>query len=387
MAARSDSFVAVFCGHMADREGREKPRFPPSAEGSVSRRIRDWLAANPVRVAFSGAACGSDILFLEAALEAEIEIHILLPFAAEEFVQTSVASGGVEWVERFRRVFERASTLTIVNDEVADADGSVFDFTNRLVAAKGVLCADGLGMGVRGLTVWNGLRGDGGGGTADAVSCWIKAGIPVHVIHPLEPALDGPARGEESIPPVPFPNLGSALPSGSRGEVGFFAHFHFADYHRFPEALFPRFQRLVLNPLAAHLAESGHRTLGRYGFGGDYVLAFAGVRAALETASGGLAAVLRSLASADGGIAPPSVCLHVGPVQFLVNPVLNQYCHEGGVLLRAARAVRDLPPGNIFCTEPFAALSALEAVRHFRFQPAAESAIFDRLFLVTLDHA
>jgi hypothetical protein len=117
------------------------------------------------------------------------------------------------------------------------------------------------------------------------------------------------------------------------------------------------------------------------------VIAFTGVRAALETASGALAAVLRSLASADGDIAPPSVCLHVGPVQFLVNPVLNQYCHEGGVLLRAARAVRDLPPGNIFCTEPFAALSALEAVRHFRFQPAGEASTSDRLFLVTLDHA
>jgi len=384
MDRRSDGggIVAVFCGHMIDREGRAVPRFPAFAEDSVAGRIENWLAANPVKTVFAGAACGADILFLEAALEAGIEIHILLPFAAEEFVKTSVAHGGGEWVGRFHRVFDKAASLTIVNEDVADADGSVFDFTNRLVAAQGVLHADAHGMRARGLAVWNGLRGDGGGGTADAVACWIKAGLPVDVVHPLEPALDGPARGTESIPPVPFANIHSALPSGARGEVGFFAHFHFADYQRFPEAVFPAFQRLVLVPLAAHLAASGHRIPGRYGFGGDYVIAFQGVRAALETAHGALGAVRNSLAESGSGIAPPSVCLHVGPVQVLVNPVLNQYAHEGGVLLRAARAARRVPPGRIFCTGPFAALSALEAVRHFRME-SMESEGTEPLFAVS----
>lgn len=373
--------VAVFCGHMIDREGRTVPRFPALAEDSVAGRIENWLSANPVKTAFSSAACGADILFLEAALEAGIKIHVLLPFAVEPFLKTSVEHGGGEWVGRFHRVFDRASSLTIVNEDVADPDGSVFDFTNRLVAAQGVLHADAHGMRVRGLAVWNGLRGDGGGGTADAVACWIKAGLPVDVIHPLEPALDGPARGAESIPPLPFANIHSALPSGARGEVGFFAHFHFAGYQRFPEAVFPVFQRLVLIPLAAHLAASGHRIVGRYGFGGDYVIAFQGVRAALEAAQGALGAILTSLAESGSDIAPPSVCLHVGPVQVLVNPVLNQYAHEGGVLLRAARAARRLPAGKIFCTEPFAALSALEAVRHFQFEPM-ESEGAENLFTV-----
>jgi hypothetical protein len=354
---------------MIDREGRAMPRFPSSAQESVARRIRDWLTSNPIKTVFSGAACGSDILFLEAALEAGIEIHILLPFAAEEFVKTSVAHGGAEWVARFRRVFDKAASLTIVNEDVADPDGSVFDFTNRLVAAQGVLHADAHEMRVRGLAVWNGLRGDGGGGTADAVSCWIQAGLSVDVIHPLETSQDGPGRGVESIPLIPFANIHSALPAGARGEVGFFAHFHFADYQRFPEAVFPVFQRIVLLPFAAHLAASGHRISGRYGFGGDYVIAFQGVRAALETASGALEAIRDSLLENASDISVPSVCLHVGPVQVLVNPILNQYAHEGGVLLQAARAARRVTPGGIFCTRPFAALSALEAVRHFRFEP------------------
>ena len=368
--------VAVFCGHMIDREGRSVARFPKTHEASVSDRIKAWLRRNPVRLAFSGAACGSDILFLEAALEAGVEIHLLLPFAVEDFTRTSVAPGGSDWIGRFQRILSCAKTVTIVNDEVADVEGSVFDFANRMVAAKGVLEADALAMPVRGLTVWNGLRGDGGGGTADAVSCWLKARIPVDVIHPMNPANDGPARGEESIPAVPFPTIHSALPNGARGEVAFLAHFHFAGYHKFPEKLFPVFQLAVLDPMASFLAASDHRPTGRYGFGGDYVIAFEGVRPALEAASGILDAMMRSLAESGSGIAPPSVCLHVGPAQFMVNPVLNQYCHEGGVLLHAARVARQLDPGKLFCTEPFAALSSLEAVRHFRFVSTGAAKVF-----------
>lgn len=383
----SKESLGVFCGHMIDNESREVARFPSSAESSVYRRIQDWLVANPVRVAFSGAACGADILFLEAALESGVEIHILLPFAAEDFIRTSVTPGGPGWLERFQRVLFKAKTLTIVNDEIADVEGSVFDFTNRMVAAKGVMMADALGLSVNGLTVWNGLRGDGGGGTADAVSSWLKAMIPVHVIDPLDPARDGAALGEASIPPVPFPNIHTAIPNGSRGEVSFFAHFHFAGYSRFPEKIFPVFQRAVLNPLALFLTESPHRPTGRYGFGADYVIAFKGVRSALETASGALETVMHSLHDLDTEIAPPSVCLNVGPVQLMVNPLLNQYCHEGGALLRAARIVRQIPPGKLFCTEPFAALSSLEAVHHYCFVPEgelsdAESGTTDRLFTV-----
>lgn len=353
---------------MLDRTDRAVPRFPASAQASVRERINGWLAAHPVRMALCGATCGSDLIFAEAAAASGVETHLVLPFAAGEFVDISVAHGGREWVRRFERAISAADSVTVINDEVADAEGSVFDFSNRMVAAKGLLLADSLGLHVRGLAVWNGLRGDGGGGTADAISCWIKAKIPVHVIHPLDPVADGPAGAETALPCVPFAGIHTAKPEGARGVVGFLAHFHFADYPKFPEALFPKFQKSVLDPLAAILADAGPVVRGRYGFGADYVFAFDSARAALPTAS----RALEALAGHGEGFALPSVCLHVGPVQLMVNPVLNQYCHEGGAVSRVARAARRLPAGRLFCTEAFAALSALEAVRHFRFMPCDE---------------
>lgn len=368
---------------MLDRADRLSPRFPASAETSVRERISSWLAAHPVRLALCGATCGADLIFAEAAAAAGIETHLVLPFAAEAFVETSVAHGGSDWVRRFEQAMGAAASVTVINDEVADAEASVFDFSNRMVAAKGLLLADSLGLHVRGLTVWNGLRGDGGGGTADTVSCWIGAKIPVDVIHPLDRAADGPAAPETQLPALPFAGIRSAQPQGARGVVGFLVHFHFSDYPKFPEAAFPRFQRSVLDPLAAVLADAGPSARGRYGFGADYVFAFDSARAALDTA----ARALETVTGNGSDFASPSVCLHVGPVQMMVNPVLNQYCHEGGAVSRVACLARGVPAGRLFCTEAFAALSALEAVRHFSFLPCedipgGDGRIPDRLFAV-----
>lgn len=58
--------VVVFAGHMIDLPGRLQPRFPPRIEAGVARAVRERLEALDGRVGFASAACGGDILFLEA---------------------------------------------------------------------------------------------------------------------------------------------------------------------------------------------------------------------------------------------------------------------------------------------------------------------------------
>ena len=50
----------------------------------------DFLGAT---CGYSSAACGTDIIFLEAMAERGGETHVFLPFAKDEFIQTSVARG------------------------------------------------------------------------------------------------------------------------------------------------------------------------------------------------------------------------------------------------------------------------------------------------------
>lgn len=74
--------VVVFVGHMIDRPDRAVPRFPPLLERAVGGAIRDRLTQLNGHIGYSSAACGSDILFLEALQDARgqgSESHVVLP--------------------------------------------------------------------------------------------------------------------------------------------------------------------------------------------------------------------------------------------------------------------------------------------------------------------
>src|SRR5882724_431525 len=81
--------VVVFSGHMIDEAHRVAPRFPVSVEPAVARALRDKIDRLGPCFGFASAACGSDILFLEAMLDAGAEIHIVLPYNKEEFIRDS----------------------------------------------------------------------------------------------------------------------------------------------------------------------------------------------------------------------------------------------------------------------------------------------------------
>ena len=61
----------------------------------------------------------------------------------------------------------------------------------------------------------------------------------------------------------------------------------------------------------------------------------------------------------------------------MVNPVLNQYSHEGATLTRAGRIARQAAAGGLHATETFASLAALEAIREFTFEYAGMTGALD----------
>src|SRR5256714_6293280 len=106
--------LVVFSGHMIDAPDRRNPRFPPAKEGEIKELLEKQLAAMNAGIGFASAASGSDILFLEAMLARVGTIHLVLPWPAEEFVKTSVASAGDAWTDRFHRVTERAAPIRVL---------------------------------------------------------------------------------------------------------------------------------------------------------------------------------------------------------------------------------------------------------------------------------
>jgi len=363
--------VAIFAGHIADEAERPAARFPQSCEESVRDRIKRWLAANSVLVSFSSAACGSDLIFLCAAQEAGVETNVVLPFRAENFIESSVRFGDDRWVALFEEVTKKAASITILNDDVADDKSSAYDFTNRMVAAKAKLRSNALGLPAKALAVWNGLPGEGPGGTADAVKCWCGSKIHADSINPMDASADGEVSEETAVAPTPFDRIQTAFPQGYCTAVCAIMHVYFASYAGFHENQFLFFQQKVLGAMARKLATTNYPPVNRCGFGPHYAFVFDAMLPAGMCACELLAAVaVATQAAADPGMEQPRICLHAGPVQLMVNPVLNQYSHEGSTLTRAGRLVQKIPAGAIYATETFAALSALEAVSDFRFEYA-----------------
>jgi hypothetical protein len=67
-------------------------RFPASAEARVANMIRTALSNCNVGYGYGSLACGADMLFVEALLDHNAEIDVVLPFETEFFLKESVTS-------------------------------------------------------------------------------------------------------------------------------------------------------------------------------------------------------------------------------------------------------------------------------------------------------
>jgi hypothetical protein len=157
----------LFTGHMVDLPGREFPRFPPEIVDVVRREIATRISYhvgtldNEGVKGFASLARGGDILFHEACRELGISTTVVLPFAPDEFLKTSVegAEGG-DWPQRFKRIWERTppGERYMLNLPISDAAYTgCNDYMLNLARMHGP---------VQLIAVWDGTGGDGPGGTA-----------------------------------------------------------------------------------------------------------------------------------------------------------------------------------------------------------------------------
>lgn len=164
--------VFLFTGHMIDRQGRPEERFPPAMEEETRQRIEatlNELKANDNDLAITpGAACGGDILFIEACLARNMKVEVYLPFHAAEFIEESVNFPKVKdnaWTERFWKIHRHPNiTFHFQPDRLGPPPGGDRPFrrNNRWT----LYSALGYGIDrIRFIVLWNGAGGDGPGGT------------------------------------------------------------------------------------------------------------------------------------------------------------------------------------------------------------------------------
>ncbi|MBK8975926.1 MAG: hypothetical protein IPM29_08360 [Planctomycetes bacterium] len=175
--------VAAFTGHLIDRPGRFPERFPARFERTVAARLRKLLDPRDVRLAFSQAADGGDLLFIEGLLARGGQPRVILPFPPADFVRASVLP---EWRARFHGVPDDARVRVEVLGPLPADEGGQSDAyrrcNERLTAAPYAEAHDLVDDPLL-VCVWGRSSGKVGG-TGEMVAKWTQDDCTIDVIEP-----------------------------------------------------------------------------------------------------------------------------------------------------------------------------------------------------------
>ena len=386
--------IIVFAGHLIDRPDRATPRFPADFEPAVRDAIQSRLKKIAPGFGYASAGCGSDILFFEALLERGAEAHVVLPYDKQQFIQDSVAFANSDWVNRFERVLERATTVTTASSERIEEGSMSFEYANLLLFGLADIRARQLETDLVPLAVWDQKPGDGPGGTASAVEHWKDLGLDVQVIdlaNILIRALIWPSDSlsareragvrERSLAAkkrkekISRADAVNPLPKGERTQqrdtlpTRIMAML-FADavnFSKLTEQQIPLFLSYFLGAIGKLISSSPHAPLIKNTWGDGLYFVFDDVKHA-----GLFALELGELmVQTDWGKTglPKAlnlrIALHAGPVYACVDPVTEQPSYTGTHVSRAARIEPITPPGQVYASQAFAALAAAQGVKHF----------------------
>lgn len=362
--------VVVYTGHMIDAPGRSAPRFPPRLESMVRADIRSRLERLGPIAAYGSAACGADILCLECVQELGGELHIVLPFPAEQFRARSVdLRPEGKWGDRFQRLLENAKEVLIITQRPPPAGESIFEYSNLIMTGLARLRARMLDTRLHGIAVWDGKPAADEGGTGSIASLWRGSGIPLEHI----------MVGAEAIPASPARTaVSNQLTGRSIGTAGTWAFEYkietmlFADavgYSRLIEDQIPLFFDCYARTVADYNESSPCKAVhvetagdGMYmvfddpGTAGHYALGLSERINREDWVSKGLPADLNV-----------RIGLHCGPVFVGRDPITGLPLYTGNHTSRTARIEPITPPGQVYASSAFAAIAAARGINSLRF--------------------
>jgi class 3 adenylate cyclase/tetratricopeptide (TPR) repeat protein len=345
--------VMAFTGHMIDAPGRPSPRFPAAMERDVASRIEAQVARHSAVIGYSQAACGADLLFLEAVQRAGHETQVVLPFARTDFVRESVEFAGASWVPRFERALERAARVTYATEEPYLGDDVLFEHASNLIQGMAMLRAAELGTRAVMLAVADPSGGDALGGTVANVRRWKERGGEVEQI---ALASQGTTRAATR----------SARPNRAHRVLKAILFADITGFSRMPEEYSPRFAQLflgaardALDRLRISPADANTRGDGLY-IVFDEPAQAADFALELRDAIGAIAWTTLGMP----GETQVRIGLHLGPVFETPDPIMGKPTFNGSHVNRAARLEPIVRPGEVFVTHAFAATLALEPTGH-----------------------
>lgn len=368
--------VIGYCGRMFDDTCHE-------AEAELAARIGAKLDELDAAEAYGPLACGADIVIAEALLARGARLHVVLPFAEEDFIAESVLCGGESWLERYRACREGAASVQFATPGAYVGDDHQFAYNTRLVMGLTALRAQETGGEAVQLAVLSqhpSLSQFGIAGAHADVRLWQELGGRTVEIG------TGAITRNLRFPRHDWPQ------TGTRREIRSIIFADYKGFSRLGERELPLFMHEVMGRIGAVLTEFGDHVEFRNTWG-DAIYAIvdkpttaARIALKLQRALQGLPEAL----TPPGDEAGMRLGLHYGPIWVGTDRITGNRIWYGGEVNRTARIEPVTPVGGVYCTETFAAALLIDHCDDCEFtavgvQPLAKN--FGEVMLYRLDRA
>lgn len=116
--------IIALAGRRIDAPDAKVSRFPLDMTGVVRKRIKDLFVQKKAERLVCSAACGSDLLALDAAGDLGMQRRVVLPFSPDRFRETSVTDRPGDWGTLFDRIIEEVTATgnLVVLEKTSDDD-------------------------------------------------------------------------------------------------------------------------------------------------------------------------------------------------------------------------------------------------------------------------
>jgi hypothetical protein len=143
--------VIVEAGRRVDAPDATAARFASQSVSKVRKRIRQVFTEQHPVTTVSSAACGTDLLLLDVAMELRVTSYILLPTDPENFRASSVTDRPGNWGEIYSKAL-RKSTVEVLN--LPEGQAGYLE-TNLKLLERAQSLANQEHTTVNALVVWN----------------------------------------------------------------------------------------------------------------------------------------------------------------------------------------------------------------------------------------
>jgi len=350
-----------------DRPGRKSgAELSGNIDASVQRLSRLFYKKG-IGIGFSSAKAGYDLCFLKALREKGAEAYIVMPFNREMFVPACLEKkDGSVWKGIFEERFsalESEERVSYASEWPIGKARDIFFYANQYLVGLAMLKARQLDT-----ELW--LISAAGAGAAIEESPthetlrWLKsvgyAGKTMAI--PTSRFARTSKEGEketcpwEEAPDKSFPTHIMAI---------FFADV--VGYSKMHEGYVPLFVKEFMGAVADCINRSDYRPETRNTWGDAFYFIFRNLRAAGVFALD-VADIVSRTSWEERGLPQDlnlRISLHAGPVFHCQDPVTGREMYTGGHVSRAARIEPVTPPGQVYCSQAFAALAAASQIREF----------------------